>query len=187
MTIYISVHIFLYHNVYLEHKVSLYLNTWVYHGSSDNESTVHSIIKTKPCIALKAWNKTCMTWDMNTSMVPADGQVVPYDVWVSAGTMLNIQGPRVHILHPSKSSANEHKICESRGNFLRNGQKFQFWPILTYSESKRAQKWSLGAYIRHTSKSISNELENKYHMNPVETFCKIDRKLTFDLFWPYLG
>ena len=30
-------------------------------------------------------------------------------------------------------------------------------------------------------------LKNKFNLNPVENFCKIDENLNFDLFCPYLG
>ena len=29
--------------------------------------------------------------------------------------------------------------------------------------------------------------KNWFHMNPVETFCKIEEKVTLNLFWPYSG
>ena len=35
-----------------------------------------------------------------------------------------------------------------------------------------------GAHILHTSKSSSSELKNKFHVNPVETFRKIDENFT---------
>ena len=41
-----------------------------------------------------------------------------------------------------------------------------------------------GAYILHTLKNSSDGVK-KFHVNPVEYFCKIDEKLNFDLFWPY--
>ena len=45
--------------------------------------------------------------------------------------------------------------------------------------------WAPGAHILHPRKVVPMSLENKIHVNPVETFCKIEEKITFDLFWPY--
>ena len=47
--------------------------------------------------------------------------------------------------------------------------------------------WAPGAHIVHTSNSSSNDLKNKFHMNPVETFCKIDENFNFNLFWQFLS
>ena len=48
--------------------------------------------------------------------------------------------------------------------------------------------WVHGAHILHTSKTNSNELKNKFHVTPGETFffCEIDENLNFDLFWSLL-
>ena len=37
-----------------------------------------------------------------------------------------------------------------------------------------------GTYILHASKSSSIELSDKFHVNPVETSCKIDEKPQYD-------
>ena len=53
-----------------------------------------------------------------------------------------------------------------------------FCPIWDWKES---QNMGPGVHILHTFKSASSELKKKFHVNPVETFCKIDEKLSSDL------
>ena len=51
-----------------------------------------------------------------------------------------------------------------------------FWP---YSVKKDLQISPLGVHIPHTSKSSFSELKNKFHVNSMETFRKIEEKLIF--------
>ena len=55
-----------------------------------------------------------------------------------------------------------------------------------FAGSKKVQQYSPGSYILNTYKYSSNELnKTSFVVNPMETVCKIDENLTFDLFLPY--
>ena len=53
---------------------------------------------------------------------------------------------------------------------------------------KRTKKiWPPGNHILFIHKSSSSELKTNFHVNPAETFSKIDEKLTFDLILALFG
>ena len=58
---------------------------------------------------------------------------------------------------------------------------------MAYSNSCSSARALTGVYVVNTSKSYSSDNENKFYVDPVETFCKIDigEKLNCDPFWPY--
>ena len=58
---------------------------------------------------------------------------------------------------------------------------------MAYSNSCSPARALTGAYTVSTSRSYSSDTENKFYVDPVETFCKIDidEKNICDLFWPY--
>ena len=79
---------------------------------------------------------------------------------------------------------------ECSGNFCLNiAEHLNFYLFWLLSGSKMVQKYSPGAYTLHTSNNISNELKvvqlsarNNFYTNPLETLCKISKKVTVDLF-----
>ena len=85
-----------------------------------------------------------------------------------------------HILHMSKICSSEltkQISCESSENHLQKNIKTDIWLILVSFRIKKDPKiLSIGTHILQTSKSSSNG-----HVNPMEIFCKIGEKLTFDL------
>ena len=66
--------------------------------------------------------------------------------------------------------------------FLQNRQKPKILPIFRpISGEKGPEIMTRVAYSLHTSQSCSNVLKNNFHVNPVETFYKLDKKIDF---WP---
>ena len=110
-----------------------------------------------------------------------------FDSWKSAQ-----ESPKIwfiqnggYNLHTCKSSSNKLKnkfpvnLAET---FVQNKWKPEFWFIWPYLQLKKTQKYgSMGLFPTHYE-SNSNELK-KIHVNQAETFCKIDKILSFDLIW----
>ena len=63
----------------------------------------------------------------------------------------------------SSTGTKKQVSCESSGSFCKIDKKTEFWSIFGLI------------------------LGQKFCVNQVETFCKIDENLNFDLFWLYLG
>ena len=93
-----------------------------------------------------------------------------------------ILGP--HILHSSKSNGsselkNKFYVIPVE-TFCNIDAKLTFDLILAPFDMKKGPKIRpLSAHILHTSKRSSNELKDKFYVNPVATFCNIYEILTF--------
>ena len=93
-------------------------------------------------------------------------------------------GPHVEITKPVRIWSQRDFIWlsnyENRPSSLQDMSQTNLVPLGILSWAP----WAPGAHILHTPKSSSNELQNKIHVNPVETFCKTEEK---KYFWPILA
>ena len=77
---------------------------------------------------------------------------------------------------------------ESSGDFLQNRRKSSFWPISTLLGLKEVTKiCPLGPLFCTFLKVVPVNLENKFHVNQVETCYKITKHLAFDLILDLFG
>ena len=90
-----------------------------------------------------------------------------------------------HIQNTCESSSSDLKkvFCDSSGNFIcKIDENLKFCPFFAlFWVQKGPEIMARVAYSLHTSQSCSNVLKNNFHVNPVATFYKLDKKLDF---WP---